>query len=138
MTEHSRRLRQHTVHPARASRRTEGSLNILLMASVRAEPVEAHKSSFSGNLPAVVSCPHYSYTMIQKISKKVAQGAFRGFVHREESCTLQVEYGLAALDEVHRADFEGSPHLAADGQLTQCGLHDEGVRNLPQVRRTRR
>lgn len=88
--------------------------------------------------------------MIQKISKKVAQGAFRGFVHREESCTqiyLQklrrekpsaVEYGLAAWEEVHRADFEGSPHLAADGQLTQCGLHDEGVRNLPQVRRTTR
>lgn len=36
-----------------------------------------------------------------------------------------VEYGLSAWDEMHRADFEGSPHLAADGQLTRCGLRDE-------------
>ena len=36
-----------------------------------------------------------------------------------------MEYGLSAWNEMRRAGFEGSPHLATDGQLTQCGLRDE-------------
>ncbi len=67
------------------------------------------------------------------------QGAFLRFTYREESCAQaypqklgrgnqpEVEDGLPAWNEMYRACFEGSPHVAADSQpqFALCRSCDE-------------
>lgn len=49
---------------------------------------------------------------------------------------MEIEYGLSARNEMQKAGFEGSPHLATDGQFTRCGLHDEsGERSTARASR---